>query len=90
MGIEPTRDLSPGPSLVLKTGTRLRDNRRKSGPGKDHQPESTDKRTPLDPALIHDACQTDPELARIVDAWPTLPEPIRRAIAALVGAAPRG
>jgi hypothetical protein len=25
----------------------------------------------------------DPDLARILDAWPTLPEPIRRAILAL-------
>ena len=27
---------------------------------------------------------TDPELARIVTAWPTLPEPIRRAVLTLV------
>jgi hypothetical protein len=26
----------------------------------------------------------DPELGKLVDAWPTLPEPIRRAILALV------
>ncbi|HXD88310.1 MAG TPA: hypothetical protein VN641_17610 [Urbifossiella sp.] len=29
---------------------------------------------------------TDPELARVAAAWPTLPEPIRRAMLALIGA----
>ncbi|HJZ54481.1 MAG TPA: hypothetical protein VKE74_05960 [Gemmataceae bacterium] len=29
----------------------------------------------------------DPELARVVGAWPNLPEPIRRAVLALVGSA---
>jgi hypothetical protein len=29
----------------------------------------------------------DPELAVLIAAWPSLPEPIRRAIRALVGAA---
>jgi hypothetical protein len=28
--------------------------------------------------------EADPDLARILDAWPTLPAPIRRAILALV------
>jgi hypothetical protein len=36
----------------------------------------------------------DPDLARVVEAWPDLPEPIRRAVLALIGAAvvsnPRG
>ena len=27
---------------------------------------------------------TDPDLARILDAWPTLPAPIRRAVLALI------
>lgn len=30
------------------------------------------------------ALALDPELARVVAAWPTLPEPIRRAVLALV------
>jgi hypothetical protein len=30
---------------------------------------------------------TDPDLTRVLDAWPTLPEHIRRAIVALVGTA---
>jgi hypothetical protein len=37
--------------------------------------------------LRHDACQTDPDLARIVDAWPTLPEAVRAGIVAMVKAA---
>jgi hypothetical protein len=31
-------------------------------------------------------CQ-DPDLQRLIDAWPTLPEPIRRAMLALIGMA---
>jgi hypothetical protein len=30
------------------------------------------------------ALQGDPNLARVVSAWPTLPEPIRRAVLALI------
>jgi len=30
---------------------------------------------------------TDPDLARVVKAWPELPEPIKAALLALVGAA---
>jgi hypothetical protein len=37
--------------------------------------------------LLHDACQTDPELAWIVDAWPSLPEAIKAGILAMVEAA---
>jgi hypothetical protein len=40
--------------------------------------------------LRHDTCQTDPDLARIVDAWPTLPEAVRAGIVAMVKAASRG
>ena len=37
----------------------------------------TGQKQPLDgPALTS---QIDPDLARVLDAWPTLPEPIRRA-----------
>jgi hypothetical protein len=28
--------------------------------------------------------ESDPDLARLIDAWPTLPEPIRRAMLALL------
>ena len=37
--------------------------------------------------LPTDTCQTDPDLARIVDAWPTLPEAVRAGIVAMVKAA---
>jgi hypothetical protein len=39
--------------------------------------------------LIHDTCQTDPDLARVVDAWPSLPETARAAILMLIRAAGR-
>jgi hypothetical protein len=44
---------------------------------------SADTRVPdaLRDALI------DPDLARVVEAWATLPEPIRRAVLALLGSA---
>ena len=32
--------------------------------------------------LPTDTCQTDPDLAEIVDAWPTLSEPIKAALVA--------
>jgi hypothetical protein len=38
------------------------------------------------PDALQDAL-TDPDLARIVGAWPTLQEPIRRAMVALTAAA---
>jgi hypothetical protein len=37
--------------------------------------------------LLHDTCQTDPDLKAVVDAWGQLPEAIRAAITALVRAA---
>jgi hypothetical protein len=37
--------------------------------------------------LATDTCQTDPDLARIVDAWPALPDAIKAGILALVQAA---
>jgi hypothetical protein len=42
---------------------------------------------PLAPDLLHDTCQTDPDLARIVDAWPSLPESVRDSIMLLIKAA---
>jgi len=38
-------------------------------------------------ALDTQKLPSDPNLARIIDAWPALPEPIRTAILALVGTA---
>jgi hypothetical protein len=37
--------------------------------------------------LPTDNCQLSPDLAAVVTAWPTLPEPIRAAIMAMVRAA---
>jgi hypothetical protein len=34
--------------------------------------------------------ENDPELARLVEAWPTLPDAIRRAILALISAGAGG
>jgi hypothetical protein len=34
--------------------------------------------------LIHDTCQTDPDLATVIDAWDRLPEAVRAGIVAMV------
>ena len=47
----------------------------------------TSHRQTLAPSLLHEFLQTDPELAAIVDAWPTLPEAVRAGIVAMVQAA---
>ena len=39
--------------------------------------------------LPNDTCQTDPDLAAVVAAWPELPEAIRTGIVAMVKAAER-
>jgi hypothetical protein len=44
-------------------------------------PPTTSASTPV-PDALPDAL-TDPDLARVVEAWATLPEPIRRAVLAL-------
>jgi hypothetical protein len=58
---------------VFETGPR---------PAERPDPPSTSADTPV-PDALSDAL-TDPDLARIVGAWPTLPEPIRRAVLALI------
>ncbi|HZW31432.1 MAG TPA: hypothetical protein VFF52_12035 [Isosphaeraceae bacterium] len=45
-----------------------------------HQPS-------LAPSGIHDACQTDPDLAQIVAAWDRLPAAVKAGIVAMVQAA---
>ena len=37
--------------------------------------------------MPNDTCQTDPDLAAVVDAWSELPEAIRAGIVAMVKAA---
>jgi hypothetical protein len=37
-------------------------------------------------ALADNVTRSDPRLQRLIDAWPRLPEPIRRAVLAPVGA----
>jgi hypothetical protein len=37
--------------------------------------------------LPNDTCKTDPDLAAVVEAWPTLPAAIRAGILAMVKAA---
>jgi hypothetical protein len=37
--------------------------------------------------LLHDTCQTDPDLATVVNAWDRLPEAVRAGILAMVKAA---
>jgi hypothetical protein len=50
-----------------------------------HANTSDDCSRRLDRALTK-AVESCPDLARIVHAWPTLPEPIRRAVLALIAA----
>jgi hypothetical protein len=42
------------------------------------------QQSPEDPSASLPAAPIDPDLARIVMAWPDLPEPIRRAMLAMV------
>jgi hypothetical protein len=48
-------------------------------------PASTAGKTAKTKSRDAESDALDPHLARIVAAWPTLPEPIRRAMLALVG-----
>jgi hypothetical protein len=55
-----------------------------------HSTEQPDRPTTSANAPVADALPdalTDPDLARIAGAWPTLPEPVRRAMVALIAAA---
>jgi hypothetical protein len=49
--------------------------------------EANRGREAIDPDLHHDTCQTDPDLAAVVDAWDRLPEAVRAGIVAMVQAA---
>jgi hypothetical protein len=52
-------------------------------PAERPDPPTTSASTPI-PDALPDAL-TDPDLVRIVGAWPTLPKPIRRVVVALIG-----
>ena len=85
------KSLTKSHFLIDRAGTRTQDQRIKSPPIKirNHQ-EEKDLRPdakPVGPHLATDTCQTDPDLARIVDAWPALPEAVRDSILMLVKAA---
>jgi hypothetical protein len=41
---------------------------------------------PLAAPLPYDTCQTDPDLAAVIDAWDRLPEAVRAGIVAMVRA----
>ena len=79
MGIEPTSDMSPCRSTVLKTVTHG-----------DANPKSvkTSRRMSDRPCLspAYGPSEPPPELAEIMEAWPSLPEPIRAGILAMVRA----
>jgi hypothetical protein len=54
-----------------------------------NQPPDKDL-SPDAPSACRPACRTapeDPDLARLIGAWPALPDPIRRAVLTLVDAA---
>jgi hypothetical protein len=57
---------------------------RKPRPGKGQPPESSHKNRLIDTPILHDACQTDPDLAAVVETWPERPEVIRTGIVAMV------
>jgi hypothetical protein len=67
---------SGAPSPAFETGPRSAER---------PDPPTTSADTPILDALP-DAL-TDPDLARVIEAWATLPEPIRRAVLALLGSA---
>jgi hypothetical protein len=42
--------------------------------------ENASNQRQLAPSVLHDTCQTDPDLAVVIDAWPTLPADVRTKI----------
>jgi hypothetical protein len=60
--------------------------RPKEGQGKDLHRGAK----PVSHSFPTDTCQTDPDLATVVNAWDRLPEAVRAGIVAMVKAASRG
>jgi hypothetical protein len=58
--------------------------RRNSNPCKNQRSESTHEHAQFDAPVIHDICQTDPDLAAVVVVWPRLPRPLREAVLVLI------
>ena len=55
----------------------------------DKQDKDLGRQTPVLTRPLHAEAATDPDLARVIDAWPDLRPHIRAAVLALVGTAPR-
>jgi len=61
--------------------------------GLEHPPQTSEKTTDSQPdgaesgAPAARAAISDPELVALIDAWPDLPEPVRRGILAMIEAA---
>jgi hypothetical protein len=71
-------------------GARTR-NHRIDSPTTSHSKSKHDKQPgDIIPIGCTTGCTPDPDLSRVVAAWPTLPEPIRRAVLALVEAGVAG
>jgi hypothetical protein len=52
------------------------------------KPQIPDKDGAISDALSANSDPIDPDLRRLIDAWPTLPEALRAGILAMVAAAP--
>jgi hypothetical protein len=61
--------------------------RRKSNRRIDKAPGRTHRQTPIDPQVLRDIRQDDPELSALIAVWPKLPQAIRTGIMAMIGAA---
>jgi hypothetical protein len=87
--MDPATDLAEGVGFE-PTGRQSRPAVFKTAPDIEKAPENkaiSSHQGRLAHYLPTDTRQTDPDLARIVDAWPTLPESVRASIALLVKAA---
>ncbi len=80
VGFEPTDGLHhlrfSRPSIKIRKDKRDKDLRNEAPPVGHH--------------LATDTCQTDPELAAVIEAWPSIPEAVRAGIVAMVKAAAKG
>jgi hypothetical protein len=61
--------------------------KRKFNPAKGKTPDYSHQDRLIDPQLIRDTCQIEPDLVDLVAAWPDLPKAIKAGILAMVQAA---